>query len=195
MTWAYYPVAGCGESRSLGSEREGSEAIPSSTPNPIPDTITSGTDLNNDDLFGNQITGTINLPPTDLNLSNSSIDENFPENSLVGTFSTTDPNSGDSFTYQLVSGVGDDDNAAFTIAGDQLLINSYKDFETKSSYSILLQTTDAAGASHSEALTINVNDVPPSLTDLNLSKATSKKSLAMSIPRAGRFIWPLFLDW
>ncbi len=41
MTWAYYPVAGCGESRSLGSEREGSEAIPSSTPNQLRREITA----------------------------------------------------------------------------------------------------------------------------------------------------------
>ncbi|MBC6456103.1 MAG: hypothetical protein GDA43_25385, partial [Hormoscilla sp. SP5CHS1] len=32
-TWAYYPVAGCGESRKSGSEWEGWEVIPSSTPN------------------------------------------------------------------------------------------------------------------------------------------------------------------
>ena len=33
MTRAWYPVAGCDESRTSGSEREGTEAIPSSTPN------------------------------------------------------------------------------------------------------------------------------------------------------------------
>ncbi len=112
-----------------------------------------------------------NSPPTDLELSNSSIDENSAVNSVVGTFGTTDPDSGDTFTYQLVSGAGASDNAAFTIEGDQLLINSSPDYETQSSYSIRVQTTDAAGASYSETFTINVNDVvensPP--TGLNLS--------------------------
>ncbi len=101
----------------------------------------------------------LNSSPTDLFLSNSSINENSPVNTVVGTFGTSDPDVGDTFTYQLVSGVGDDDNDAFTIAGDQLLINSSLDFETKSSYSICVQTIDAAGASYSEVFTINVNDV------------------------------------
>ena len=42
-----------------------------------------------------------NSPPTDLDLDNKTIDENVAPNSLVGTFSTTDPDSGDSFTYTL----------------------------------------------------------------------------------------------
>ncbi len=100
-----------------------------------------------------------NSPPTDLELSNSSINENSAEGSVVGIFSTTDPNSGDSFTYQLVSGAGASDNAALTISGDQLLINSSPDYETQFSYSIRVQTTDSAGNSYSETFTINVNDV------------------------------------
>ncbi len=61
-----------------------------------------------------------NSPPTDLVLSNSSIDSNSPDNAVVGTFSTTDPDIGigDTFTYQLVTGDGADDNDAFTIEGN-----------------------------------------------------------------------------
>ena len=100
-----------------------------------------------------------NSPPTDLDLDNKTIDENVEPNSVVGTFSTTDPDSGDSFTYTLVTGDGDTDNSAFTINGDQLQINDSPDYETQSSYSIRVQTTDGEGASHTEQLTINVNDV------------------------------------
>ena len=71
----------------------------------------------------------------------------------------TDPDTEDTFTYQLVAGAGDTDNAAFTIVEDQLQINSSPDFETQSSYSIRVQTTDAEGESYSENLTININDV------------------------------------
>jgi len=107
--------------------------------------------------------------PTDLDLSNNSIDENVAPNTVVGTFSTTDPDTGDSFTYQLVAGAGDTDNAAFTIVEDQLLINSSPDFETQSSYSIRVQSTDAEGESYSENLTINinnVNEVPININDV-----------------------------
>ena len=101
----------------------------------------------------------LNEAPTDLDLDNKTIDENVAPNSVVGTFSTTDPDSGDSFTYTLVTGNGDTDNSAFTINGDQLKINDSPDYETKSSYSIRVQTTDGEGASYQEQLTINVNDV------------------------------------
>ena len=100
-----------------------------------------------------------NSPPTDLQLNNTTIPENVAPNSLVGTFSTTDPDNGDSFTYALVIGDADTDNQAFTINGDQLQINETPDYETKSSYSILVQTTDGSGASYQEQLTININDV------------------------------------
>ncbi|MBC6424838.1 MAG: cadherin repeat domain-containing protein, partial [Hormoscilla sp. SP12CHS1] len=94
--------------------------------------------------------------PTDLNLD---IDENVAANTVVGTFMTTDPDTEDtSFTYQLVEGTGDTDNAAFTIVGDELRINSSPDFEIQSSYSIRVQTSDAGGLSYSENLTIDVND-------------------------------------
>jgi len=118
--------------------------------------------VNSNDLFGNRFFGTTHetaFSPTDLNLSNNSIDENIAANTVVGTFLTTDPNNGDTFTYQLVAGTGDTDNAAFTIVGNQLQINSSPDFETQSSYSILVQTTDTGGLSYSENLTININDI------------------------------------
>ncbi len=100
-----------------------------------------------------------NSPPTDLALSSNAIDENVGANTAVGTFSTTDPDTGDTFTYTLVAGTGDTDNAAFTIVADQLQINSSPDFETKSSYNIRVETADAAGETYQKQLTININDL------------------------------------
>ncbi len=110
--------------------------------------------------------------PTDLVLSSSSINEDSPEGAVVGTLSTTDLDNGDTFTYQLVSGDGDDDNAAFTIVGDQLRINSSPDFETQEIYRIFVQTTDSTGNSYLEALIINVNNVAESPTDIVLSNGS-----------------------
>ena len=119
----------------------------------------------------------VNSPPTDLELDNTTLDENATPNSIVGQFSTTDPDNGDVFTYALVSGTGDTDNSAFTISGNQLQINTTPDFESQSSYSILVETTDESGASYQEQLTININDVnensPP--TDLQLNKHLQNK--------------------
>ena len=112
-----------------------------------------------------------NQAPTELKLENNSIDENVEPNSVVGSFITIDPDQNDGFQYSFVDGE-DNDNSAFTIAGNQLLINNSPDFETKNSYKIRVKTEDAAGASLTQVLTININDlnedqvVPPVPTPL-----------------------------
>ena len=101
----------------------------------------------------------INETPTDLALSNSSIAENQPVGTAVGTLSSTDPDAGNTFTYSLVSGTGSTDNASFTISGDQLLTAASFNFEAKSSYSIRLRTTDQGGLYTEKSFTIIVTDV------------------------------------
>ncbi|MFM6325835.1 MAG: DUF4114 domain-containing protein [Microcystis panniformis] len=100
-----------------------------------------------------------NQAPTDLALSATTVNENVPVNTVIGTFSSTDPDTGNTFTYSLVAGTGDTDNSAFSIVGNQLQINNSPDFETKNSYSILVKTTDQGGLSFEKTLTITVNDV------------------------------------
>ncbi|MFM7581043.1 MAG: hypothetical protein ACKO5Q_29435, partial [Microcystaceae cyanobacterium] len=82
-----------------------------------------------------------NNAPVDLALSATTVDENVAANTVIGTLSSTDPDAGDNFTYSLVAGTGDTDNAAFSIVGNQLQINNSPDFETKNSYSIRVKTT------------------------------------------------------
>ena len=80
--------------------------------------------------------------------------------------SATDADAGDTFTYTLVSGTGDTDNASFTIDGATLKTAGVFDFETKSSYSVRVRVTDAGGLSFERAFTITVTDVneAPTLT-------------------------------
>lgn len=99
------------------------------------------------------------FPPTALNTSTTSFNENIPAGSRIASLSSSDPDAGERFTYSLVSGAGDSDNAAFSIDGDQLAINAAPDFESKSSYSIRLRSTDGAGLSTEQALTLTVNDL------------------------------------
>jgi ELWxxDGT repeat protein len=100
----------------------------------------------------------VNLAPTDLTLSASSIAENLPSGTAVGTLSTTDPNAGDTFTYTLVTGAGATDNASFILDGATLKTTASFDFETKTSYSIRVRTTDYGGESLEQEFTITVND-------------------------------------
>ena len=82
-----------------------------------------------------------NQAPTALKLDNKTIDENVAPKSVVGKFSTIDPDQGDSSTYELVTDAVDTDNSTFSINSDQQLqINDSPNFETKSSYSIRVKT-------------------------------------------------------
>ena len=118
------------------------------------------TDLSNAfDTQGFTITvSNANDAPTDISLSSTSVAENQPIGTSVGTFSTTDPDSGDTHTYSLVSGTGDTDNASFSISGGTLLTAAIFDYETKNSYSIRVQTDDGNGGTYAEAFTITVTD-------------------------------------
>ena len=126
-----------------------------------------------------------NQAPTNLALSATTVDENVPVNTVIGTFSTTDPDTGNSFTYSLIAGTGDTDNTAFSIVGNQLQINNSPDFETKNSYSIRVKTTDQGGLSFEKTLTITVNDVNETPTnqaptDLALSATTVNENVPVN---------------
>jgi uncharacterized repeat protein (TIGR01451 family) len=110
----------------------------------------------------------LNDAPTNISLDNSHVAENQPSGRTVGSFSTTDPDTGDTFIYSLVSGSGDNDNASFTIAGRQLRTIASFDYETKNSYSIRVRTTDSGTLYYEEAFIItvtNVNDSPVAVDD------------------------------
>jgi len=105
----------------------------------------------------------VNETPTDISLSNSSVAENAAVNTVVGTLSTTDPDSSNTFTYTLVAGTGDTDNASFNISGSSLRSSASFDFESKNSYSVRIRTTDQGGLLFEKAFTItvtNVNEAP-----------------------------------
>ena len=104
--------------------------------------------------------------PTDITLSADTIDENSASGTTVGTFTATDADVGDTFTYALVSGTGDTDNASFTIDADALKTAMVPDYETQSSYSIRVQVTDSTSNTYTEVFTITINDVneAPSIT-------------------------------
>jgi hypothetical protein len=105
----------------------------------------------------------VNEAPTALALSATALNENILDGSLVATLSTSDPDtSPQSFSYALVAGVGDTDNLAFFVTGDQLHITRPPDYEVKSSYGIRLKTIDQGGLSFERNVTLAVNDLPDS---------------------------------
>ncbi len=96
--------------------------------------------------------------PTDISLSNNSIQENEMANATVGLFSTTDEDVAEIFTYTLENGVGGEDNASFLFVGNQLQTVNSLNYESDSSLNILIKSTDSGGLSFTEAFTIKVID-------------------------------------
>lgn len=116
--------------------------------------------------------GDVNEAPTDLAITNASIAENMAVGTELGTLSSVDEDAGDSFSYSLVSGTGDDDNASFEVADGKLVSKASFDFETKSAYTVRLQTSDADGLSFEKAIAIAVSDANESPTVLGISATT-----------------------
>ena len=100
-----------------------------------------------------------NEQPTNIILSDSTVNENETENTIIGTFSTVDIDD-NIHTYTLVAGNGDEDNNSFNITNDQLQTNEIFDFESKSSYSIRIRTTDQVGNFYEKIFTIYIIDIP-----------------------------------
>jgi hypothetical protein len=132
----------------------------------------------------------INAAPTDIALSAMAINENVAANSTVGTFSTTDPDTGNTFAYSLVGGTGSTDNGAFTISGNSLTINNSPDFETQSSYTIRVRTTDQGNQFFEKQFTIAINNLceivltPASQTNLTCNGA-GNGAASVNVPTGG----------
>ncbi|MBM7867469.1 leucine-rich repeat protein [Heliobacterium gestii] len=100
--------------------------------------------------------------PTDIHLTSDSINENQPPNAMVGAFSADDTDESDSdsavtFTYELVSGYGD--NHCFSVDTNLLKTVAPFDYETKNSYDIRVRATDLANLSSEKSFTVTVNNV------------------------------------
>jgi hypothetical protein len=101
----------------------------------------------------------VNEAPTAIIPSDTSIVEEEPIGTAVASFSTTDEDLGDTFTYTLVNGDGDGDNASFTFDGNALKSAEIFDYQTKNSYQIRVRSTDAEGLFTEQTFVIGISDV------------------------------------
>ncbi len=99
----------------------------------------------------------LNQSPTAISISSSTVINNSSNGTIVATFSTTDPNPNDIFTYNLTSSAG----GLFGISGNQLVVANTAVFTNPppASYSITVQSTDAGGQSVTQGFTLTVTVV------------------------------------
>ena len=105
-----------------------------------------------------------------VNDQNFSINENSPNNSVVGTVVATDP--GDVLTYSIFSG---NTNGAFQInssTGQLTVLNSAAlDFETTPTFNLTVKVQDSGLLSNMAVITINLNNLQSTLSINDVSQA------------------------
>ncbi len=119
----------------------------------------------------------VNEAPTNITLSNSTIAENLITNTTIGTLTSSDPDAGDTHTYNLVSGTGSTDNSNFNINANQLRTSTSFDHESKNSHSIRIETRDSENQVFAKVFTITVTDVNEAPTNITLSNSTISENL------------------
>gem|GEM_PF-241924 len=126
--------------------------------------------------------GGVNEAPTDITLSSTSVAENLPAGTAVGTLTSADPNSGNTFTYSLVSGAGSDNNGSLTISGNTLQTAVSFDYETQNSYSVRIRSTDQGGLSVEKVFSLSV-------TNANEPPVILGTSRTPAVPAAADAVW------
>ena len=138
----------------------------------------------------------VNEAPTDIALSGSSVAENSAGASF-GTLSTTDQDASESFTYSITGGT---DAASFEIGSSNVLkfkSSVSANFESKSSYSVSVTSTDTGSNTYAETLTVsitNVNEAASFTTSSTASTAengTAVLTAAASDPESGSLTYSL----
>lgn len=109
------------------------------------------------------VTG-VNDAPTDLALSNASVDENAANGTVVGTLSAVDVDQGDTLTYSLTNNA----NGRFTVDAQTGVVSvangALLDFEKGQSWLIGTRVTDGGGLTVDGSFTIVINDLPETKT-------------------------------
>ena len=124
--------------------------------------LATATDADGDGVADVVETAAANAAPTAITLSASAISED-ASSLVVGTVTTTDADNSSGHTYAIVESVGTD-YASFTIDASTgvLSLKAQPDYETKTSYTVNVSTTDSGGKTFADTLTISVTDVDES---------------------------------
>jgi hypothetical protein len=150
--------------------------------NGTPNTFNAGGSAGQSYGVPNLLYTVLNSAPTDIGLTATSIAENLASGTTVGTLSSTDLDAGDTHAYTLVAGAGSTDNGSFQISGTALQTATSFDFETKSSYSIRVRTTDSGSPNltFEKQFTITVTDANDAPTDIALTASSVPENSAVN---------------
>ena len=107
----------------------------------------------------------INEVSTDITLDRTDVDESQPSGTVVGTFSTSDPDNGNTFTYTLTT-----NDVPFEIIGNDLRTTRELNYEGEDQTYVINVTSYDGANTISRDFTITVNDINEAPTDIVLTK-------------------------
>ena len=96
-----------------------------------------------------------NRPPTDIMVSNLTVDENSAAGTVIGVISAIDPDVSDVVSFALTN----DANGMFKLVDGKLVVAKPADFETTAQYAITITATDQVGNSLTKSFTVGIHDV------------------------------------
>jgi hypothetical protein len=130
---------------------DGSETTSASFDFSVSDTISAATNA----TFSMTAVPT-NDTPYDLHLSDKDVSERDAPGRMVGTLTTSDVDlPGDAFTYTIMN----DPSSAFSIVGNQLMLNAPISFAAFPTVDLIIQTDDGNGGTFDQMFTIDVERV------------------------------------
>lgn len=100
----------------------------------------------------------VTTPPTDIQLSNMTINRYAAATEAVALIAGVDPNSAETLTFSLAPGTGATHNALFIVSGNKLMLTGALD-DRQSKVDIRLRATDPYGLTYEEAFTLRLSDV------------------------------------
>ncbi len=98
--------------------------------------------------------------PSGVDISGSLLSTASIDGSFLGNLTADDPNYGDTHSFTLVAGAGDDDNALFTIDRNQLIASGSFAGQGGNTFSIRVRVTDGNGLTHEQVLVLTVEETP-----------------------------------
>nr|WP_121272120.1 Ig-like domain-containing protein [Pedobacter schmidteae] len=128
--------------------------------------------------------------PTNISLAAATLYENSVTGTNAGTLSSTSDDPLATFSYTLVAGTGDTDNALFAISGNKINTAAVLNYENKAVYKVRVRSTTQHTLWLEKELSINLSDVneAPTLaavTDQAICFTTSAQTVALSGISAG----------
>jgi fibronectin type 3 domain-containing protein len=140
-----------------------------------------------DAITVNVTIASVNDAPTDISLTASSIAENQPVNSEIGSLSASDVDTDETFVFGLACASPGADDASFNINGASLRTSMVFDYETKNSYVICIRVGDQGGAglAYDKNFTIHVTNMTPTGVAASNGAYTDKVQVTWDAAVAG----------